>query len=393
MSVRISESFVPQLAMEFLHGGVKTTRFSNTFREMGYETLYEKTADGEYVDSGKKNPLGVLQLDYASGLNITIDPNITSTLQGIDSSKTYYRKVGKEYVKATIKQRLHLVVMPSLARIKHENTVVFEPEYNRFDGATGMVLYRDKGRRNGTYDMLGPYGFNNVDPNDFRDYYAIVLCSDARLLDSRSYVKNDDGSYSYAPEDYDIDDTYPENGIYPRAEAFDAWFYVGSRRTKFLVLMPSELARIRIDVSKEFAYDEEIYDQEERYVFKPITRYIVENHDDFDTLDDNSLFRIHLNHFWDKTEKKLVESRYQISFGRRVNIYETVNGDYNYPPFVSKSYLERRKEYYTELDAEYVDLRMFDYYDIYEDADATLPLNERWTSDFRFDSYVDSRWY
>ena len=197
-TLELTGHFTPNLFLDFKYGGIKCNRISEPFVLMSGDFMKIKEREGHNVCVAATNKLE----------SSTIRDNVPKIL-----------------------------FMPNPADIvSNKGDVLVDTPYF-VDGTTSSILMQSN---NGVQNLKPYMTWGDGGDYDIRRFIT-VLCADGRISDPRSYRKASNGNIGFHP-----DKGYTSNGVvYRYLDVPAGYFYVGGMFTKFLLLAPGDVVRLK----------------------------------------------------------------------------------------------------------------------------------------------------
>lgn len=181
---------------------------------------------------------------------------------------------------STIRTNLpKILFMPNPADIvSYNGTVLVDMPY-MVDGTNSCILLQSN---NGIQNLKQHMTWGDGGNYDIRRFLT-VLCADGRISDAYSYRETSSGSIGYHP-----DKGYTTQGVVQRYSDVPAgYFYVGGMFTKFLLLAPGDMVRLKscyvpyatndgrgtIDVLAWFVDNSDNFDNVPLYLYMRVLKY------------------------------------------------------------------------------------------------------------------------
>ena len=340
---RLNGKFVPNLFLDFLGGAIKSGKMSETFYEFEYLNNDVKTyvsIKNNYTGSvGSEYNLPLVMaatsLDENIGYNISIVPHAVNDGELNITNDSNWKFTANEYRGGGC----YMVCMPLVDNIERNGKVFATKSPYEPDGMRSTILVREDTLWNNVKNYVKK-GWD-IEHNLWKAHLTsgAILCADARIVNQMSYIVND-ATIMYYPKYY----TNGEDGTVPKKydSAFGGFFVVSGHLTKFLLVEPGGMVRLRSCTN---------------YIEKTGVKYplwYVENSDDFEQLDVD--IRFNINHVWNnnsssvkkvselniydyETEETVETYPFKIGYEWFPNDYDQTTGDVNLV-FASKGICE-----------------------------------------------------
>lgn len=238
--LRLTGLFTPNLFLDFKYGEIKCNRISEPFVRM--------------TGNFKK-----IKLQESHNVCVEAPTGLTSS---------------------SIRSNLpKILFMPNPADIVTYNGRVLVDTPFLVDGTNSCILLQSN---NGVQNLKSYMTWGDGGDYDIRRFIT-VLCADGRISDPYSYREDSNGSIGYYP-----DKGYTTQGVVQRYSDVPAgYFYVGGMFTKFLLLAPGDMVRLKscyipyatndgrgtIDVLAWFVENSENFDNIPLYLTMNVLKY------------------------------------------------------------------------------------------------------------------------
>ena len=197
-SHRLTGAFVPNLFLDFKYGELKSNRFSEPFVRMS----------GNFK-----------KISLQESHNVCIEATT---------------KLANNTIKSNLPK---ILFMPNPADIVTYRGAVLVDTPFLVDGTNSCILLQSN---NGVQSLKSSMTWGGGGNYDIRRFITI-LCADGRISDPHSYREHQNGSIGYYP-----DKGYTSQGVVQRySDVPDGYFYVNGMFTKFLLLAPGDMVRLK----------------------------------------------------------------------------------------------------------------------------------------------------